>query len=273
MKNIIACILLASMSLLTAGAARPVLSVADMSTVGEVAAGDCGGANTATEDIVIAYPEWHNVEFSGKLAADKLPLKPTIKIYMVRDSLIQLSARVPLMGEVARVTMTPRHLEIVNRYKKTYCEENADGMNDLYPSGLSDLQSFLLARAVVLGQGEVHGEVADMADVHRMDNGNIILVPRTEPGLVPFSYGYLLSPSLRTLATLVNIAGKASLELQYTYEDRGMRIDALYDNMKGKSYNVQLDFNTVRWGGREMQPVRTSGYTKLSLKEFIKNLM
>lgn len=270
MKHLIVSILFITTTLLTANALRTTPSD-DTAAIGAVTAPDC--AVTDTEDIVIEYPGWHNVEFSGKLSADKLPLKPTIKIYMVRDSLIQLSARVPLMGEVARVTLTQHRMEIVNKYKKTYCEHDADNISEMYPSGLSDMQSFLLARAVVLGQGEVSGNVADLADVHRMDNGNIILVPRTEPGLLPFSYGYLLSPSLRTLATLVNIAGKASLELQYAYVDRGMRIDALYDNMKGRTVNVQLDFNSVRWGGREMPPVRTSGYTKLSLKEFIKNIM
>lgn len=229
--------------------------------------------NIVTEDVVLSYPSWHNVEFSGKISADKLPIKPTIKIYMLRDSLIQLSARVPLMGEVARVTVTPTTISLVNKYKKTYCEEDASNLMDFYPSGLSDLQSFLLARAVVLGKGEINGPVSELADVNRLDNGNITIIPFTEPGIVPFSYGYLLSPSLRTLATLVNIAGKASLELQYKYEERGMQIDALYDNMKGKKVNVKLDFNTVKWGGREMPAVKTSGFTKLGFKDFFKQLM
>ena len=235
--------------------------------------GDVLVENVTNEDIVLSYPEWQNVEFSGKVAADKLPIKPTVKIYMVRDSLIQLSARVPLMGEVARVTLTPHKVSLVNKYKKTYCEEDAAHLMELYPSGLGDLQSLLLARAVVLGQGEIDGPVSELADVNLLDNGNLTVIPFTEPGLVPFSYGYLLSPSLRTLATLVNIAGKAAIELQYTYEDRGMQIDALYDNMKGKKVNVKLDFNSVKWGGREMPPVKTAGYTKLGLKDFFKQLM
>ena len=228
--------------------------------------------SVAPGDIVALYDEWHDVEFSGKLSMEKLPVSPTVKIYMVRDSLIQISARVPLMGEIGRVTLTPGRLLLVNKYKKTYCEENAVNLMEMYPSAIADLQSLLLARVVIFGQGQLGPENAESVEVQEMDNGNYIIIPHTDAGVVPFNYGYVVSPSMRTLATLLNVAGKASLELQYAYKNRGMQIDALYDNMKGKKTRVQLDFNSVKWGGREMPPVKTGGYRKLGLKEFFQNL-
>lgn len=218
------------------------------------------------------YDDWKDVVFSGKLSIKKLPVSPSVRIYMVRDSLIQISARVPLLGEVGRLSLTRDKLLIVNKHRKTYCEEDAGNLLELYPSAISDIQALLLARVVVFGQGELNPSLSESVEVQEMENGNFIILPHTEPGVVPFNYGYVVSPALRTLAALFNVAGKASLELRYGYKDRGLQIDALYDNMKGKRTEVDLDFSSVKWGGSELPPVKTGGYRKLGLKEFIKHL-
>lgn len=49
-------------------------------------------------NIINSYTPWTSAEFSGKVKTDKLPVSPTIKMYMVRDSLIQISARCALVG-------------------------------------------------------------------------------------------------------------------------------------------------------------------------------
>lgn len=231
-----------------------------------------GPAALTGGEIATLYDDWHNVEFSGKVSMDKLPVDPTIKIYMERDSLIQISARAPLMGEIGRVTITPDRVSLVNRYKKTYCEENASNLMEMYPSAITDLQNLLLARVVIFGQGPLGSGNADAVEVQEMENGNYIIIPHSGSGVVPFNYGYVVTPSMRTLATLLNVAGKASLELQYDYKNRGMQIDAVYDNMKDKKTRVRFDFSSVKWGGCMMSSVKTGGYRKLGLKDFFKNL-
>lgn len=224
------------------------------------------------EAVIASYIPWESVEFSGKLNYEKLPFSPTIKIYAVKDSLVQISLRAPIMGEVGRLNLTKDELLVVNKLKKTYCSEDPAKLFELYPTAISDIQNILLARAVVLGDGEIGQENSSNALVEQEEGGNILFVPQTDPGIIPFNYGYIISPSGRTLAMLLEIAKKASAEIRYSFKNRGEQIGVSI--LKGsKTTKFSLDFTSVKWGGNEMQKPKTLGYEKLSVKEFLKNLI
>lgn len=222
-------------------------------------------------DIIESYAPWTNVQFEGKLKTDKLPLSPTVKIYMVRDSLVQMSVRVPLLGEVGRLNWTKDEILIVNKMKRTYVQESAANFFDMYPSGMKDFQSLLLARIVILGSGELDPLNAVTVDVEDAGQGSWLVLPQTDPEKVPFSYGYLVGSNARTYAMTGALTDKGTLEITYSYKNRGMQMNCIVDNGKKKT-EVVLDFNSVKWGGNEMSAPKLDGYTKMSIKEFISNL-
>lgn len=242
---------------------------------GSVAANDkskiIAAPDPVIQDIIRSYQPWTSVEFSGKAHSDKLPLSPTVKMYMVRDSLIQISLRAPLIGEVGRLDLTCDRLTIVNKMSRTYCQEPAAKLIDLYPSILSDVQSLFLARVVVLGSGELSNDNSVMVDTEDDGNGDWMVIPNVSEGVIPFNYGYLVSPASRTKAFLGTIPNQGSVEIIYSYPGRGMTMDVSV-NAKGKKTDVELELNSVKWGGSAMAPIKLTNYRQVSVKEFLKGI-
>jgi len=227
------------------------------------------GFDAVIDNIVESYTPWQSVEFSGRLKCDRLPLSPSVKMYMVRDSLLQISVRAPLLGEVGRLNVTRDEVLVVNKMRRVYCSEPAESLFELWPSMLSDLQSVFLARVAVLGSGELDAENSAVVDAGDDGEGNWIIVPQTDPGTLPFNYGYLVSPAGRTLAMMGSVTGKGSLTIEYSYPGRGEQLDITLDRSNGKKTEATLEFTSVKWGGTEMSPVRLGNYSKVGLKEFI----
>lgn len=220
------------------------------------------------ENIIRSYVPWTSAEFNGKLRCDKLPVSPTIKIYMVRDSLLQLSARAPLVGEVGRLTLTRDRLQVVNKLQRTYCSEPASQLFELYPNVLADLQSLLLARVVVLGQGELAGENSEAVEIEQDNGGGWMVIPVVSDQVIPFDYGYLVGSNSRTKAFLGTIPKQGSVQIIYSYANKGMTMEVGVD-AKGKKTDLELEFNSVRWGGSEMSPIKLDNYRLVGIKEFI----
>lgn len=228
--------------------------------------------NPVISEIVTSYQPWHSVEFNGKLKYDILPVSPTLKIFMVSDSLLQISARVPLLGEVGRVSLSKTEITLVNKLKRNYCQEPAQNLLELYPELLSDLQGLLLARIVILGAGQLSSNNPENISVENDGEGGWMLIPPTSnDGLVSLNYGYLVGPSYRTMAFLANIPEKGSLQILYSYANRGMKMNIGLDRVKSQT-DIELDFNSVKWGGTEMAPLKLNNYNRVGIKDFIKSL-
>lgn len=227
---------------------------------------------TIIDKIIDSYVPWTSAEFSGKLKAENLPLSPTVKMYMVRDSLLQISVRAPLVGEVGRLHFTGDELVIVNKLKKVYCEENPENLLQLYPSLLPDIQSLLLGRVVILGSGELDERNVGSVSVGDGGEGSWLLVPETGEGAIPFNYGYLVNPNARTRALVASIPRKVSLEILYDYSNRGEQLDVTLERSDGRQFGATLDFSTVKWGGSEMSPVKLGSYRRVTLKELVNSV-
>lgn len=223
-------------------------------------------------DIIASYAPWTSAEFSGKLRTDKLPVTPTVKMYMVRDSLLQISVRAPLLGEVGRLNLTKDELLIVNKMKKVYCQESPDRVFELYPSLLEDLQSLFLARVVVLGDGELDGDNVATVDIEEDGADSWLVLPQTDPGVVPFEYGYLVSANSRTRALMAFMGDKGSLTVVYSYKNGGMTMDINLNRKNHNDFTGQLEFSSVKWGGTEMASPRVSAYRKVGIKEFLSSV-
>lgn len=114
------------------------------------------------------------------------------------------------------------------------------------------------------------GNVATV-DIQADGNGSWLVLPQTDPAKVPFTYGYLVGANSRTLALMGAMADKGTLEILYSYRDRGEQMAVTLDT-RGKKTELQIEFSSVKWGGSEMSAIRTVGYKKLSLKEFLGSL-
>lgn len=120
--------------------------------------------SAALATILPAYTDWQTAEISGKLRMNKLPISPTIKIYMKKGEEISISVRASLLGEVGRIEIAGDSVIAVNKMKRVYCAESISGIKYDYPDLIADIQSLLLARAVVLRAGELSPLNADFLD-------------------------------------------------------------------------------------------------------------
>lgn len=222
------------------------------------------------QDIIRSYIPWQSAEFNGKLKSDKLPLSPTVKIYMEHDSLIQMSLRAPILGEVGRLELTTSRITVVNRMKRTYFSESTDNLMEMYPGLIGDIQSILLARVTILGDGQLDNDNAALVEVSQDGNGNWILVPQSD-GLAGLRYGFVVGGNSRTLALDAIINGFFELEVLYTYANKSMKMDVNVD-AKSKKFDATLDFSSVKWGGSKMSDVKLDNYTRTDIKGFLGSL-
>lgn len=213
-------------------------------------------ADKALSAAIATYTDWKSVEFNGSLQYPGLPLKPSVKIYMVKDSLVQISARAPFVGEVMKGEISCSGITVINKLKKTYCKESADNLFKIYPGILSDFQSLLLGRVVLFGTGELSAENASMVDVYSASEAGVgdevgaewLMVPPQGEGLIELSYIFGIASNGRTSQLAVSLpARNISVILDYEYSG-GLTLDGTYT--KGASVtSVRLKFNSVKWGG------------------------
>lgn len=71
--------------------------------------------------IISSYTPWQSVELNGKLQMERLPLTPSVRIYMEYKQKIFISVRAPFVGEVGRVEIDSTQVVAVNRLKKCMC--------------------------------------------------------------------------------------------------------------------------------------------------------
>lgn len=238
-----------------------------------LAAGPLGreAADSVVLNALKNYPAWKSVEYQGKVYYPGLPIQPTAKIYMERDSLIEISVRVPLMGEVFRGRIDRQEIMVVNKLAKTWSCESVDNLLSLYPGAIGDFQSLLLGRVVILGEGEINLDSGDKIDVYEgEEEGEMIVVPRHEAGIVELTYGYTLLPSGRTAQMGVEIPSRnISLLLDYVYGN-GLTINGTLVN-GNKRETGKLIFDKVKWGGAPMGAVNIpANFRRVGLAEVLK---
>lgn len=217
------------------------------------------------------YPDWQRVEFNGKARYEKLPVSLTVKMYMERDSLLQISVRAPLLGEMVRIEADAKSIVMVNKRKRTYCSESMEGLNQLYPGGLADLQSLFMARVIVFGAGELSLQNYSLFETVENGEGGWLLFPDDDSSLGPVEYGWSLYPSGRTQALIVGLPQKEiNVEVGYEYKNRGMQMN--FDiNVKGKKEAAALEFTSVTYGGHPMTATNIANYTRVPIKDFLKS--
>lgn len=223
--------------------------------------------------ILNGYTEWQSASFTGKLRTSmlKLPVSPTVKIYMEKGELIQLSVSAPFIGEVGRAEITPSEVLVVNKYKKTYVRESTEAAMSRDSGLLDPVQSLLLGRIVILGKGELSMGLLNDVLFERENNGEWIVVPNREGEESGLQYGYVVNANGRTQVLYRMMQGRTeTATLTYDYAGGGMTL-GLDLQLPKKRIEGQLDFSSVKWGGNRMSSINLDRYQKVTFSEFVTN--
>ena len=225
------------------------------------------------DDVSAPWSDWETITISGKLKMAGLPLSPSVKIYMERDSLLRISLRAPLMGEVGRAEIYGDTLLVVNKMKKTFVKEPLDSVMRRYPVAVADVQSLLLGRVVIPGAGTLSAESASLVELFPEDDGQFSLIPGEEMTLAEFNYGYLINTDMLPAVLLVIPTENpdSSVSLTYEYTPGGYDIFASYQS-PSKIYSGTLMLDSPQEGGSPIEPIRLSGkYSRLNFGQFMKS--
>jgi hypothetical protein len=231
-----------------------------------------GASESLVDSIVRHYNDWERVEVSGKFMSEKLPVSPTVKLYMERGKTLRISLRVPLMGELGRVEVNGDTLLLLNRHNKTYCQERLGDVIKVLSAGIEDLQSLLLGRVFILNHGTLSAENADAADLFVQDD-SIIVLPEEQPldGMVRYGFATTLSGILCSLQALTEDTSNI-LGVDYAFKGEKMDMTLNWKDSK-HNLNVIFRFDAPSWEGKGMARASISSKMKrLGISAFFKSI-
>lgn len=213
------------------------------------------------------YKEWKNATIDGKLKMSGLPVSPSLKIYMEKDSLVEISIRVPLLGEAGRIRLTPEYVLGINKIKKTYSRMAINDFLKFYPGNFSDLQELILGRVVIPGVGIVRPEILDLIEVYPNDSRNYAAIPKEEIAIPGFQYGYLVNKSFLPSVLLVVPEGREDVSLMVSYAYSRDGYDMGFNFKDGhRGMEATLDLKNPEWSGSPLKPVSLDGkYTEVEI--------
>lgn len=230
--------------------------------------------HAVVDSIISGWNDWNDVTLKGKLKMAGLPVTPSVKIFMQRDSSIFISIRAPFVGEVGRAEITDSTLLVVNKMKKTYIEESLEKVMSFYPGTIADLQNIFLGRVALPGLGTLSHEVEDSLDIYSEDDTTYSLVVNEEMAIPGVNYGYVFDNGFWPIALLVLPESNPDLSVTLTYEyfENGYDMAFLYRSDK-KNVQATLEFDLPDWESKPFDRISlNSKYRKLELTDFLKSI-
>ncbi len=228
-------------------------------------------SKTLTASVTQNYKAWSTVAIDGKVSMDKLPLSPSVKIFMRKGEEIAISIRAPFVGEVGRARIKGNEVLLVNKLRKVYVKEQlGDFFTDL-PVTLGDLQNLLLARAFVAGKGELSSSLVPECDFYVVEDGWLCVPENPIGGTV--NYGFQFDTDCRLqLATAVPQGSGIIASGVYSYSGKKTIID-VEASYGSRNYDATLSLNAPQYGAKGMDDIKLDGkYKKVTLREFLKSL-
>ncbi len=223
----------------------------------------------AIENIINRHTPWQKLLLNGKLRDAGLPLSVSLRIYMENAKRILLSARAPFVGEALRIDLSCDSIIIINKMKKTYCRESAEGLLDFYPGAIADFQSLLLARLVVPGEGELSQENRGLIEIGQGEDGYIIL-PKADDNPSALFFAYRTDAEGRLSSQTLAIKDK-ELSINYSYSRNGAYVMRLLLSGLRRDIRATLDFDTPAPFATMPAPASiTNKYRRVSIGEVLK---
>jgi hypothetical protein len=154
------------------------------------------------------------------------------QLRIVRDEMIQLSLRIPILGtEAARINISPNRILIIDRINKVYFVETMDNLKERFPFEFDyySLQSLLTNRLFIAGKRDVTPD--DYASFAcRADTFFTVLSRRDSYGII---YEFTADHSHRILKTVIDNNDKTvNINWDYAaFETFGNRLFPMKMNM------------------------------------------
>lgn len=195
------------------------------------------------------YIPWHKATIQGKLKMQGLPLSPSVKIFMVKDSLIDISLRAPFVGEAGRVQLTADSVIAVNKIGKTYIKERITDFLRYYPGGIKDVQDLLMARFFLPGFNVEEADLEKLVDIY-IEDERFTVVPKGEAKIEGVRYGFVVDNIFRPYAVIVMPEGRDDVEIDatYNYTLSGYDLQLLYQE-GSRAMELTLDLKNPEYGG------------------------
>ncbi len=221
------------------------------------------------EAISSAYGPWQSVEMTGKLSAEKLPVKVSVKLFMLRGSRLMISLSAPFVGEAGRIEITRDSITAVNRMKRVYVKESLAALQQIVPVTLSDVQDIFLGRVFKAGVGTLSPELVE--EFEWLDNdGSTMILSALE--VVGVAYGFIAAPDGQlSAASVVSEAADTRFDVDYQWNGEEKTID--FSLLAGGSARgVKLQLGKPSWNASPFASF-TPGerYRQVSLVDFAKS--
>lgn len=243
------------------------------------------------EEISSCYTLWNKVAIDGKLNCDMVPVPVTMKIFMERGVQTLISLRAPFVGEAVRVEVDKDRVLVVNKMKKLYTEL----YTEQYPELLDWMQSLLLGRIVLIGEGELSKknsgevEIYDVSESEKLrEEGapNWLIIPDAKKSPDWLSYGYSVNSDYRLTgvslnmvkSTLNSMIGQGEMTEEETEEIipiadadiewKGAESTANLTATIGRTpIEVTMNFSSPEFGAKGFLPIELSSkYTRTDLR-------
>ena len=178
----------------------------------------------ATDTIIANYDsEWKDLSMQGKLSFDGLPMSVSVKIYMRRGESVILSARAPILGEVARVEICQDSIVLINKHSRTYNVQPLTGLDVDRKTYLCDLQDILLGQVAFPGHGRITPEIASQSQWISLPGDDALIYPSSELQVYGTEYGFVMDSlcwQLRSFVLMLRQSGVV-VETKYLYGEKG----------------------------------------------------
>lgn len=227
----------------------------------------------AADSIISGYPEeWQELSMQGKLSFDGLPVRPTVKIYMKRAESVIMSARAPILGEVARVEICPDSVTFINKHTRTYNSQPIGAFLREYPGGIADIQDILLGRMAFPGHGHLTRDLAFRSQWISIPDRGTLVYPEESLQLPMSDYGFVTdSDDWRLTAFALSLpSASAFIETGYLYGDEGWTLQLkILLNEKPLNGEVQLSYPDYSPTPLQLTDAG-SRYRKVDFKQLLK---
>lgn len=244
-----------------------------------------------SEILLPEYEPWEVVSIEGKLKMQGLPLTPSLKIFMQRDSLVDISLRAAFMGEVGKLVLTTDSVKVINKMKKTYTvvnlqrpeteskeeteeetEENTEKRKWYDVLGVKEVQELLLGHFFLAGVDIEESEPEDVMEVLYADE-QLTVVPLGPALIEGVRYGYVVDESFRPMMLVILPEGDTETEVDVMYNFanlQGYTLQFLYKDAK-RRMEMTMELKNPEYKGEAPKEVDLRKFKRLGFEEFMRS--
>ena len=226
-----------------------------------------------SNEFSISLPEnfnWEVASIQGKLKMKGLPLSPTIKIFLKKDSLIDISVRAPFVGEAGRLEMTRDSITAINKMNKTYVNESIAELLQFYPGGLGNIQDLLLGKFFLPGMDVNEVDLDEVVDIFYEDN-QINVVPKGAAEIEGIKYGFVVDEFFNPLMLAVFPLRRPDIEVYAIYNYKLQGYDLQFIVKEGsREIEATFEMKEPEWDGERPKMIKIDKkYRKMNFSDFI----